>query len=31
VVTEAFARSIHADGHAADAVEAVRLAKTLLG
>jgi len=30
VVTQAFAKSINADGHAADAVEAVRLAKRLL-
>lgn len=30
VVSEAFARSIGADGHAADAVEAVRLAQRLL-
>jgi 5-methyltetrahydrofolate--homocysteine methyltransferase len=31
VVTEAFARSIGADAHAADAVDAVRKAKSLLG
>lgn len=31
VVTEAFARSIGADAHAADAVDAVRQAKALLG
>jgi len=30
VVSEAFARSIGASGHAADAVEAVRLAKRLM-
>jgi 5-methyltetrahydrofolate--homocysteine methyltransferase len=31
VVTEAFARSIGADAHAADAVDAVRQAKGLVG
>ena len=31
VVTEAFARSIGADAHAVDAVDAVRQAKALVG